>query len=157
MLFWVEWYASLHLGVNISPGKSTSYLHAIFNNMSITAEKPKHSLQIKAVSFQKKLSNQNINGLAEEMNLNIKEWKLVHMRLLTLSFILIRGYYVLIGTWMHLFFKNKFDLKEFHWPCVLRCCMLCSLKCETVEAVWCKPAVKCSRKQSVKLSKICIF
>lgn len=52
--------------------------------MSITAEKPKHSLQIKAVSFQEKLSNQNINGLAEEMNLNIKEWKLVHMRLLTL-------------------------------------------------------------------------
>lgn len=157
MLFWVEWCASLHLGVNISPGKRTSYLRAIFNNMSIIAERPKHSLQIKAVSLQEKLNNQNINGLAEEMNLNIKEWKLVHMRLLTLSFVLIWDYYALIGTWMHLFFKNKFDLKEFHWSCVLRCCMLCSLKCETVEAVRCKPTVKSSRKQFVKLSKTCIF
>lgn len=71
MLFWMEWYASFHLGVNISPGKRTSYLHMIFNSMSIIAERPKHSLQIKAGSLREKWDHQNINGLAEEINLNI--------------------------------------------------------------------------------------
>lgn len=67
----MESYASLHPGVNISPGKRTSNPHAIFNTVGVIAERPKHSLQIKAGSLQEKLNYQNINGLAEEMSLNI--------------------------------------------------------------------------------------
>lgn len=69
----------------------------IFNSMSIIAERPKHSLQIKAGNLQEKLDNQNINGLAEEMNLYIY----IGMEIIShevayyMSFMLIWYYYAL--------------------------------------------------------------
>lgn len=69
------------------------------------------------------------------------------------SFILIWYYYAL---YMFIFF-NKFDQKEFHWPYELRCCILCSYKCEIVEVVEFKPAVKSLKEESVKVSTILSF
>lgn len=155
MLFWMEWCASLHPGVNISSGKNTNYLHAVFNIMSIIAERPKHSLQIKARSLQEKLNHQNINGWAEKDEVkyigNYLTWDCFLYEFYINMILLCTDWY------MNIFFLNKFDLKEFCWPYVLGCWILCSFKGEIVEAVQCKPALKSLRKQSVKASKTFIF
>lgn len=50
--------------------KGLNNLYAIFNNMNIIAERPKHNLNFKSGSLQEKLNNQKINRLAEGKILN---------------------------------------------------------------------------------------